>query len=146
MNHRAVIGLIAINILFLPGVLYPQQNTGGSVRIIQEPAIEQLILKHIRINETREGIPGYRIQIFFDSGTNSKIRATAVSEDFGRRFPEVNVYLTFIAPNYKVRIGDYRTRLDAWRFLQELQPDYPGAYVVADLINLSNIDNTSHHE
>ncbi|TSA28238.1 MAG: SPOR domain-containing protein [Bacteroidetes bacterium] len=133
-------GLLLFWMVFIPGMLLAQKSGEGTVRIIQDPAIEQLVQKHIRVNETREGIPGYRIQIFFDSGTNSKTKATSVCDEFRRRYPGMSIYLTFSTPNYKVRVGDFRTRLDAFRFLQELQLDYPNAYVVADQINLSNID------
>ncbi|MFC2102405.1 hypothetical protein ACFLS7_05380 [Bacteroidota bacterium] len=117
-----------------------QTSGKGKVKIIQDPAIEALLQKHIRVNETRDGIPGYRLQIFFDSGANSRTKATTVCEEFRRLYPSTGVYLNFISPNYKVRVGDFRTRLDAFRFLQEVQVDYPSAYVVADQINLPNID------
>ena len=108
----------------------------GSVEILRDPAIDGLVLKHIQVNQSLGGIQGYRIQIFFDSGNNSKTRGQSVYETFSARFPEVSAYLTFKSPNYKVRVGDFRTRLDAVRFLQEILPDYPGAYVVADQIHL----------
>jgi len=132
--------LIILLFLLIPVILFAQDPGEGKVKIIQDPAIDQLVQKHIRVNETREGIPGYRIQIFFDSGTNSKNNATAVCVEFRRRFPWTGIYLTFISPNYKVRVGDFRTRLDAFRFLQELQIHYPNAYVVTDQIKLPNID------
>lgn len=132
--------MIIILFLTLAGLLSAQTSSEGSVKIIQDPAIDLLIQKHIRVNETRDGIPGYRIQIFFDSGTNSKLKARAVYEEFRRKYSATGVYLNFISPNYKVRVGDFRTRLDAFRFLRELQIYYPGAYVVADQIGLPNID------
>lgn len=106
------------------------------VEIIADPAIDQLVSRHIQVNQSSGGIQGYRIQIFFDSGNNSKTRGQTVYETFTARFPEVNAYLTFKSPNYKVRVGDFRTRLDAVRFLQEILPDYPGAYVIKDKIHL----------
>jgi len=132
--------LIIILFLTLSGFLSAQMTVEGTVKIIQDPAIDLLVQKHIRVNETRDGISGYRIQIFFDSGTNSKIKATTVCEEFRRRYSATGIYLNFISPNYKVRVGDFRTRLDAFRFLQELQVYYPSAYVVADQIRLPNID------
>jgi len=132
--------LIIILFLTLSGFLSAQTSVEGTVKIIQDPAIDLLVQKHIRVNETRDGISGYRIQIFFDSGTNSKIKATTVCEEFRRRYSATGIYLNFISPNYKVRVGDFRTRLDAFRFLQELQVYYPSAYVVADQIRLPNID------
>ncbi len=134
------ISLIIASFLLFPVFLAAQDQREGDVKIIQDPAIDLLVKKHIRVNETREGIPGYRIQIFFDSGANSKNKAKTVCDDFRRRYSETGVYLHFISPNYKVRVGDFRTRLDAFRFLQEIQVHYPSAYVVADQIKLPNID------
>lgn len=126
--------------VLLQATLCAQASGEGKVTIIQDPAIERLIEKHIKVNETRDGIPGYRIQIFFDSGANSKPKATMVCEEFRRLNPSIGIYLTFMAPNYKVRVGDFRTRLDAFKVLQEVQVNYPNAYIVTDQINLPNID------
>jgi len=52
----------------------------------------------------------------------------------------VRAYLTFKAPNYKVRVGDFRTKLDAQRFLIELTADYPNAFIITDQINLPKTD------
>jgi hypothetical protein len=112
----------------------------ANVEVIRDPAIDELVSKHIQVNENRGGISGFRIQIFFDSGNNSKTRGQSVYETFSARHPDVNAYLTFKAPNYKVRVGDFRSRLDAVRFLQEILPDYPGAYVITDKIRLPKVN------
>ena len=96
--------------------------------------------KHIQINQNRKGIDGYRIQIFFDSGNNSKTKAQSIYEIFKSRYPEVGAYLSFKSPNYKVRIGDFRSRLDAQRFLNQIIEEYPNAWIIADEINLPNIE------
>ena len=38
--------------------------------------------------------------------------------------------LTFESPNYKVRIGSFRTRLEAEKNLIEIKKSYPAAFVV----------------
>ena len=134
-----ILMIIAVAI-FCSSALFSQGSREGTIQVIQDPGIEQLVQKHIRVNETRKGIPGFRVQIFFDSGTKSKIKATSVCEKFRMRHPETDIYLTFISPNYKVRVGDFRTRLDAFRFLQQIERNYPNAYVVTDKINLPKID------
>lgn len=124
--------------LVLTGVTSLAQSS--KVAVICDPAIDELVRKHIQVNENRGGISGYRIQIFFDSGNNSKTRGQSVYETFSVRYPAVNAYLSFKAPNYKVRVGDFRSRLDAVRFLQEILPDYPGAYVITDQIRLPKVN------
>ena len=110
-------------------------KTTGNSRFIQDQRVETLVRKHIAINETRQTISGFRIQIFFDSGNLSKSKASKVYDDFITRFPEIPAYLTFKAPNYKVRIGDFRTRLDAQRFMRTIATEFPDAWVIADEIN-----------
>lgn len=112
----------------------------GTVKIIQDDKVDLLVSKHILINQGSQGIDGYRIQIFFDSGNNSKTNAKGVYESFITKFPAVKAYLTFKAPNYKVRVGDFRTKLDAQRFLNEILTDYPNAWITADQINLPNVE------
>jgi len=135
MIHCLNIGLsVLMALMVLP--LAAQQSGRGEIRIMEDPRIDQLVQKHILLNEIREGIPGFRIQIFFDSGSNSKVKAQVVYDDFRMKHPEHTAYLSFITPNYKVRVGDFRTRLDAVRFLREILTDYPNAYVVADQIKM----------
>lgn len=127
-------------IALAPCSMAGQPQKEGNVEIICDPAVNRLVEAHIRFNEGLDGIQGYRIQVFFDSGNNSKTKGQTSYESFAARFPGVPAYLTFKAPNYKVRVGDFRTRLDAVRFLREILPEYPGAYVIADKIKLPNPD------
>ena len=119
-----------------------QQNdtTGSNIEIVQDSRVEALVNKHIQINQRLNTMDGFRIQVFSDSGTNSKNKAQSVQEEFQTRFSGMGVYLSFKSPNYKVRIGDFRTRLDAQRFLIELTADYPNAFIIADQINLPKTD------
>jgi len=104
--------------------------------VVQDPAIDALVMKHIRINDHFQTIDGFRVQLFSDSGNNSKNKAHAVYNAFVLKYPETGAYLSFISPNYKVRVGDFRTRLDAQRFLLELAVDYPNAFIVEEPIHL----------
>jgi hypothetical protein len=112
------------------------KNMKGDIRIIQDDRVDLLVSKHIRINQNRKGMDGFRIQIFFDSGNNSKTKAQSIYEGFKAKYPEMRAYLSFKSPNYKVRVGDFRTRLDAHRFLNEIIDQYPNAWIIADIINL----------
>jgi len=112
----------------------------GNIQLIQDEKVDLLVTSHIQINHNRKGIDGYRIQIFFDSGTKSKIRARSVYDNFLIKYSNIGAYLTFKAPNYKVRVGDFRTKLDAQRFLNEIIADYPNAWIIEDQINLPKVE------
>ena len=77
---------------------------------------------------------GYRVQIFFDSGNNSRIEATKIRNEFASRFPKVSTYIIFKEPNFRVRVGDFRTRTDARGFQQSISALYPQSFVVKDEI------------
>jgi SPOR domain len=126
-------------LIFTPAMKCFSQENGiekGDIRIIQDDRVDLLVSKHIRINQNQKGIDGFRIQIFFDSGNNSKTKAQSIYEGFKAKYPDMRAYLSFKSPNYKVRVGDFRTQLDAKRFLNEIIDQYPNAWIIADIINL----------
>ena len=138
------ISIIVLLILtgFSPGFASAQNSFRElkNIRIIQDEKVDLLVSKHVRINQNRNGISGFRIQIFFDSGTNSKTNAQGIYEGFRAKYPDVAAYLTFKAPNYKVRVGDFRTKLDAQRFLNEINTEYPNAWIIPEQINLPKVE------
>jgi hypothetical protein len=135
--------ILTLMLLLLPAFSGRAQDStfkSGNVQVIRDEKVDLLVSKHVQINQNTTVIDGYRIQIFFDSGNNSKTKAQSIFGSFKEKYPEVGAYLTFIAPNYKVRVGDFRTKLDAQRFLNEIIGQYPGAWVIADKINPVKFD------
>lgn len=114
--------------------LFSQDIESGQVQIIQDARVDTLMAKYILVNEFDPDIKGYRIEIFFESGNQSKNKAIDAKSEFVNKFPEVPSYLTFQPPNYKVRVGDFRTKMEADKFLKEIETIYPSAFIVADKI------------
>lgn len=110
-------------------------ETEGNVTVITDPRIERLALEYPRVAAQIHPIEGFRIQIFFDSGNFSKRNAEQARADFLRRFPDVGAYITFREPYYRVRIGDFRTKLEADGFRKRILRHYPHAFTVNDQIN-----------
>jgi hypothetical protein len=138
--YRALSSIVIIQAIVLIGISCYSQETASGVKIIQDDRVDLLVSKHVQINQNKKGIEGFRIQIFFDSGNNSKTNAEAIYSGFTTKYPDVPAYLSFKAPNYKVRVGDFRTRLDAQRFLNEIIGEYPGAWLIEDLVNLPKVE------
>lgn len=134
--------LFVIFLLITPWMGFAQNIASGegTTEIIQDARVDLLVSKHIRINKTIKTIDGFRIQLFSDSGNNSKTKAQSLQDELMARFPAMGVFLSFKSPNYKVRMGDFRTRLDAQRFLNEITIDFPNAFIVSDQINLPKSD------
>jgi hypothetical protein len=115
------------------------------LNIIQDSRIDELLLTHKQMNELllsnpdHSGIDGYRVQIFFESGNKSSDAAREIMEEFEEKYPDYRAYLTWKAPNFRVRVGDFRSRMEAEGFLQRLLKDYPNAWVIKDKINFPSL-------
>lgn len=101
----------------------------GHTEIIGDVKVAQLVEKHIEFNDRVKTIPGYRIQIASLSGANSKNNAFALRDRFIATYPEMTAYLVFDEPNFRVKVGDFISRLDAFVFLQRIKAVYPGTIV-----------------
>ncbi len=75
--------------------------------------------------------PGFRVQIDFGQERNA---VTKTKSDFSVKYSTVSSYITYKQPYFKVSVGDFRTRLEAVRFLNTVKKDYPAAFVVAERI------------
>ena len=106
----------------------------AQVRVVGDVAVEQMVAKHVELNNKSKTIPGYRVQIASFSGTSSKANAFDLRDRFSADYPEVQVYIVFDEPNFKVKVGDFRTRLEAYAFLQKIKEFYKG-YITKDNIS-----------
>ncbi|HOI86487.1 MAG TPA: SPOR domain-containing protein [Lentimicrobium sp.] len=119
--------------ILLAGICTHAQE--GSVEVIADERIDLLIDKHRYLNRHQSTLEGWRVQIFFDSGANSKRRATEAQKRFSDRYASTKAYLSFKEPYYRVRVGDFRSRLEAEGFLNNIRNDYPNAFTVSDMID-----------
>jgi hypothetical protein len=103
--------------------------------VVQDDDVTWLVEKYNNQNQTKPIINGYRVQIYFDSGNQSKKKANDVKTQFLAKNPDVPCYLVYQAPNFKVRVGDFRSRYEAYKLYREIRNDFPSAYIVKDEIN-----------
>lgn len=115
--------------------LAQHNNYNDNVRVVSDPRIDKLAEEYPEIAGHIHSMEGFRIQIFFDSGNQSKLNATQARERFIRQYPNVEAYITFREPYYRVRVGDFRTKLEADGFRKQILNNYPHAFTVNDQIN-----------
>ncbi|MBR4300616.1 MAG: hypothetical protein IKT84_01695 [Bacteroidales bacterium] len=101
------------------------QKRRGTIQIVGDRKVTDLVNTHIEFNERVKTIPGFRIQIASETGSNSKAKAFSVKERFLQEYPEVSAYLVFDEPNFKVKVGDFISKLDAFVFMQKIKSQYP---------------------
>ncbi|HBK71536.1 MAG TPA: hypothetical protein DDZ39_07780 [Flavobacteriaceae bacterium] len=118
--------------VFLFGSTYLSAQNEGSLTIQKSESIKHIIAKKKAYNKSLKKVKGYRIQIFFGSEngaykTRDKFRAT---------FPKPFLKIQNFPPDWKVRVGNYKTRLEADRELVDIKKIFPGAIVLSEMINI----------
>jgi hypothetical protein len=116
----------------------------GMVEVKAEPGVDSLITLHVAHNQNYPYVQGYRIQLFKDSGNDALNAAHKIMDEFNEMFPEINAYLSFQEPYYRVRVGDFRTRLEALGKLEEIKKKYRNVWIIKDKINLSDYQNNQN--
>lgn len=102
-----------------------------NVTFHQDPKINELLGIYKMYNQKNDFLEGYRVQIAFSNDRQEIYNNKAkVYQDF----PEEKAYVAYEQPYYKLRIGDYASRLEAYERLNEVIRKYPGAFVVKDKI------------
>ena len=140
MKYRFVFFL-----LFSASYITKAQSSTDSLRhftvdsnIIQDKRVNELVLKHVLINEAKRGtMKGYRVQIHFGP---EKAKALEVKSKFLTQNRTTSAYLDYQQPYFKIRVGDFRTKAEAYKLLQEISGDFPGAFIVNDDIELPKME------
>ena len=122
----------------------------GHVKIVKDPMIDSLIAKRIALNTRSTAVVatgkpstaivsqmGFRVQVFYGSDRRKVFNEQA---RFRSSYSSLNTYITYKEPNYYLRVGDFRTRLEAQRLLNELKPMFPTLFIFREKINAPNLD------
>ena len=113
--------LVIITVIsFSVAVGFAQQ---GQVNIQQDDKIAELLDIYKSSNESHEY---YRIQVGF--GSYSK--AQSIKENVDIDFPGLSSKIDFDSPTYRVRVGRFKTKLEAERKFKEVRIKYPDAMLL----------------
>ncbi|AMQ00718.1 Preprotein translocase [Pedobacter cryoconitis] len=115
----------------------------GEVVIVKDPLVDSLIEKRIALSKKatpatghRNGAivsqMGFRVQVFYGSDRRHTFNEQA---RFKSAYPKLNTYITYKEPNYYLRVGDFRTRLEAQRLMNELRSTFPTLFIFREKIN-----------
>ena len=101
---------------------------GGSIVFAQDAEIkieqDQKIDKMLSLyKEANKNLGYYRIQIYW----GSKTKSNKIREEARIAFPDWSTKIEFDEPNFKVKIGKFKTKLEAERQLIEVRKQFPSA-------------------
>jgi hypothetical protein len=126
-------------------------QTKGEVTVVKDPLIDSLIAKRIELNRKKPTTTnpvstaivsemGYRVQIYYGSDRKEVFNEQS---RFKSLYSRQRTYITYKEPNYYLRVGDFRTKLDAQKFLNELKVNYPTLFIFREKINAPDLDTTN---
>ena len=131
------------NLLLNAQVYSPAQNFEKSNRpevtknlnINQDPRLDKMLGWHIENNRIRNKIEGFRVEIFFSSDFDAREKSIRKKKEFLSDYPDNAVHIKYISPNFRVRVGDFRTKNEALKLYREIKNNFPVAFIVADEID-----------
>lgn len=106
----------------------------GRVKITQSGTLTKAMRQHSTDNASKR-INGYRVRIYFDNSQNARYQSERILERFAEEYPNIRVYRSHVSPYFKVTVGDFRTRGDAYMLADKLKSSYPAAFIVKETIN-----------
>ena len=114
---------LALSLLFFTQKSRSQE---GKVTLNQDPKFEQLLNEKRKINSSITINDRYKIQIFNGDSENSK--KTLI--DFKKDYKTLDATIVFSTPQYKVWVGNFKTRIEAEKNLELLKKKYPNAFLI----------------
>lgn len=106
---------------------------GPGIQISQSATVRQALDNYIVTNGNKS-ISGYRIRVYYDNGPQARAKSEMIERTLQQQLG-VAVYRSFESPNYKVTVGDFRTKDEALRIYNALKGTYPTAYMIKETIN-----------
>ena len=102
-------------------------NTKGEIISINQKGVDKLVSKYKQILKKTGGVEGWRIQLIFK---DQKEEILPYQIKFTNLYPEIPVQIAFVSPNYKLTVGNFRTRNEALKIKHKISKNFPGAYPV----------------
>lgn len=107
----------------------------GNVTVTEDSMIKVLEEYSDSVAAHKMTTSGYRIQL-----TSSNIRKSVLDmkAQFTAQFPNTKAYVEYQQPTFKLRVGDFESRIAAYAFQQQILQSFPNGFIVQDQISLSD--------
>ncbi len=129
--ERSIFDTLLFDTLKVNKIVFMNKDS-NIFEVVQDSRLYDLLEKNVRISIEKENkMPGYRVQIFASS---VRKKSDLEKSKFLSLFPTIKAHTIYEPPNYKVRIGDFKTRLDAQKALDLIHANFQESYIVRDEI------------
>ena len=120
--------------------LFTKSDSTGTVSITMPEKLNSIIELYKIKNSQEKRFIGYRIQIHSVSTYGSDIKQLQQLRDsFEVYFQTIPAYLKYINPDFKIRVGNYHSRLECIPDLTKIQEKFPSSYPVREYIEFDEL-------
>lgn len=108
---------------------------GSYVNVMEDNGTKEAV----RVVETQrrsKEANGFRIVIFSNNGQYAGDNADKVLQEFKTLYPQINAYLVYESPYFKVSVGDCLSMEEAQILMATILPNYPKAFPRRENIKL----------
>ena len=113
-------------VLLLSSITIKIEAQNVNLTLNQDPKFEQLLTEKRKSNPNLSYNDRYKIQIF--NGVSETAKKTL--SEFRQEYKNLDGTIIFNTPNYKVWIGNFRTRIEAERYLVDIKKNYKSVFLI----------------
>lgn len=118
----------------------PPLSGNGEANLHDTPAINNLLRWHIYENKQKKSFTGYRIQLYSVNSYGCDLeKLKEYRDNFETEFQDIPAYLQYFNPDFKIRAGNYHSRLESIPALHRIRKKYPSSYPVKTEITLEEL-------
>lgn len=99
--------------------------------VIQPSEVRDALNAQVEANDA-SSFNGFRIRIYLSSNPKAREESLETLLRFNSRFPYIQAYRSYTTPNFKVSVGNFRTRVDAEILLREIKEEFPDAFIARE--------------
>lgn len=125
MRNMNILKTISFNTLtlLLAGISYCQQ---GMLTVNEDSRIPEMLRVQKELEKENKLSISYTIQLYY----GELDQANEVLKKFRRSYSDWPASIEYETPNYKVWAGNFTTRLEAERVLQQIKKDFSSAFIL----------------
>ncbi|MCE7068341.1 SPOR domain-containing protein [Dyadobacter sp. CY326] len=111
----------------------PAPRTNVDKPLYVNKRLETVLDTLAKHNKSIRYINGFRIQMYVG---NVRQEADAAKSYIYQSFPDLNPYVSYTQPTYRVKVGDFMYRSDAEQYLELIREQYSSAVILADRVDI----------
>ena len=118
-----------------------RSQQGAKVGVVEDRSTQEAIAAVETQKTDKSSVTGYRVVLFYDDAQYAQERANEIMEELKKDHPEVNSYMVYETPYFKVSVGDCLTEEEALILRNMFIDKYTGAFIRRDKIALKELSN-----